>query len=542
MSLAVAQRCDMEVDEQFEAIVSLHGLDFASLKRAGVTSRSALAALAGNPHAERTLAVACGGKIGHMVILRRLVRQAATWSLQGWGDFTGARGPDTNAEVLVIDASESGRAEVSGRTTLSRVLDEVSTAPVQPLSATECSGTQVTTARAAQCTRGSVTSSHPGVRLGSVHSASSETVAESHSSCSSTCPEIRDRPETTASKILDQEPQGKKAADAVQCPQPPAHRPFSPTNHHQRQRPVLVGTLAAFVSAQRAHHGAARTHCTNHAQLDSDCLRPPGMGHASSPRIRRCIHSFSKGAAPHDYLRRRVMEKHEQLDGPGGADSHEQLELLKKVYDASPRSFSSSDGDGGGSGCCRSGESKWLFGRGNPVPAEARMLLPPMTRTHRQLGTLRNPSTPHAAIPDQRVIIHESRHLPSLAGILEEDDWAEADWRTRGPLDLRVDVKAYNVARRFVEKRSGGGGRAGFRRLGESLMPAAGKIEDIPGMSRMRTPRCHDTVKLDNLQSSHAHTSPTQHTPSEKAVEPYQTVQSVKNAAGARAGRRSLVL
>ena len=87
------------------------------------------------------------------------------------------------------------------------------------------------------------------------------------------------------------------------------------------------------------------------------------------------------------------------------------------------------------------------------------------------------------------MIIHESRHLPSLAGILEEDDWAEADWRIRGPLDLRVDVKAYNVARRFVEKRSGGGGRAGVRGLGESLMPAAGKVEDISDMGRMRTPR-----------------------------------------------------
>ena len=527
--------------------MSLHGLNLASLKRAGVTSRSALAALAGNPHAERTLAVACGGKIGHIVILRRLVRQAATWSLQGWGDFTGARGPDTSAEVLVIDGSECGRAEVSGRTTQGRgpgAGAEVSTPPVHPLSATGCSGTQVTMARAAQRTRGSVTSSHSGVRLGSVHSASSETVAESHSSCSSACPEPRDRPEPTASHIVDHEPQSTKAADAAECPQAPAHRPVSPTSHHQRQRPVLVGTLAAFVSAQRAHHGAARTHFMNHAQLDSDCLRPTGMGHSSSPRIRRCIHSFSKGGAPHDYLRRRVMEKHGQFDGPGGADSHEQLELLKKVYDASPRSFSSSDGDGGGGGCCRSGESRWRerFGRGNPAPAEAWMLQPPMTRTHRRLGTLRNPSTPHAAIPDQRVMIRESRHLPFLAGILEEDDWAAADWRIRGPLDLRVDVKAYNVARRFVEKHTGGGGRAGVRGGGESLMPAAGKVEDISGMGRMRTPRCHDTIKLDNLQSSHAHTSPTQPTPSEKAFEPHQTVQSVKNAAGARAGRRSLVL
>ena len=110
------------------------------------------------------------------------------------------------------------------------------------------------------------------------------------------------------------------------------------------------------------------------------------------------------------------MEKHGQFDGPGGADSHEQLELLKKVYDASPRSFISSDGDGGGSGCCRSGESKWLFGRSNPVPAEARMLQPPMTRTHRQLGTLRNTSTPHAAIPDQRVIIHDKSTTLKVIG------------------------------------------------------------------------------------------------------------------------------
>ena len=193
-------------------------------------------------------------------------------------------------------------------------------------------------------------------------------------------------------------------------------------------------------------------------------------------------------------------------------------------------------------GAAGAGSLNGYLGVATPYQLRRGCLLPPMTRTHRQLGTLRNPSTPHAAIPDQRVIIHESRHLPSLAGILEEDDWAAADWRIRGPLDLRVDVKAYNVARRFVEKHTGGGGRAGVRGGGESLMPAAGKVEDISGMGRMRTPRCHDTIKLDNLQSSHAHTSPTQPTPSEKAFEPHQTVQSVKNAAGARAGRRSLVL
>ena len=103
--------------DQFAAVLALNGLEehIEGLRACGITSRASLAALHESDKAEQILQQAvASGKLGHIIILRRLIKDAKN---SAWGVF-GSRNVSGCVQRLVVgsDAGVSALTNASRRT------------------------------------------------------------------------------------------------------------------------------------------------------------------------------------------------------------------------------------------------------------------------------------------------------------------------------------------------------------------------------------------------------------------------------------------